>query len=72
MERKVTAAGTGAGLGAALGQVLVWALQRYVWPDGVPEQVSTLVTMLTATAVAVAAGWLARHTPRPDLPMLDR
>lgn len=60
IETKVTAAGAG-----ALVAALVVTLLRHVLGGDVPPAVVDAVNVLVPAAVAFAAGWLARHTPRP-------
>jgi hypothetical protein len=65
IETKVKASTT-AGAFAAL---VLWALDTYVFKDGaVPEVVSAAVDVLVVSIVTFAAGYLAKHTPRPDAP----
>lgn len=37
-----------------------------------PDWVEAIILPLVPTALAAVAGWKARHTPRPDLPMSQR
>lgn len=37
-----------------------------------PDWVEAIILPLVPTALAALAGWKARHTPRPDLPMSQR
>jgi hypothetical protein len=71
VERKVQAGTAGAGVGASVAALALWLVDRYVYTPGttgdVPEALSGLITVGVAAAVAYAAGYLARHTPRPDL-----
>lgn len=63
IETKVSAAT----VATALSGVGVWALQRYVFQGDVPVEVSTAVQILVPALFAFLGGWVARHTPRPDL-----
>jgi hypothetical protein len=71
VERKVQAGTAGAGVGVTIAALALWLVDRYVYTPGtvgdVPDALSAGVTVLVAAVVAYAAGWLARHTPRPDL-----
>lgn len=61
VERKVTAGA----LGAALAGLVVVLLGEHVFSGDAPQIVVDLVYIAVPAAVAFAAGWLARHTPRP-------
>lgn len=37
-----------------------------------PDWVEAITLPLLPTALSAVAGWKARHTPRPDLPMSQR
>jgi hypothetical protein len=63
IETKVTAAT----VGAVLSSLGVWALQTFVFHGDLPLPVSVAVQTLVPGAVAFVSGYLARHTPRPDL-----
>jgi len=62
VETKVKA-GTAAAAAAGLA---MWALGRYVFKGVVPDVVASWVYAIVPAAVTFAAGYLARHTPRPD------
>ncbi len=62
-ELKVSAAAWA----TALSSLAVWALQTYVFKGEVPVPVSAAVQVVIPTFVTFAAGYLAKHTPRPDL-----
>jgi len=64
VETKVQA-GT---LSAAVAGVLLWALQTYVFKDGMPQGVESLVYLAVPALLAGAAGYLAPHTSRPTPP----
>lgn len=56
-------------LSAAAAGVVLWVLQQYVFGGGdVPGGVVSLVYLAVPGVVALAAGWLAPHTPLPPLP----
>ena len=60
VEAKVSASAAG----AALAGVIMWALQTYAFPDGLPEGLQPLLDVAVPALVAFAAGWAAPHTPR--------
>jgi hypothetical protein len=63
IERKVSAAG----LGALIAGALIWALQTWVFKGAVPGILSQLIDWLAPILGALIFGYLAPHTPRPDL-----
>lgn len=63
VEVKVTASS----IAAALTGAGLWALQSYVFHGDVPLPVLAAVQTLVPAVVTFAAGYLAPHTPRPDL-----
>lgn len=62
VETKVKAS-TVAASAAAL---VVWALGTYVFHGAVPEVVAGLVAVVMPALLTFAAGYLARHTARPE------
>jgi len=63
VERKVQAsAAAAAGSGLAL-----YVLGRYVFKGAVPDVVASWVYAIIPGLLTFAAGYLARHTPRPDI-----
>lgn len=60
VETKVQAA-TGAALAAG---ALIWALETYVFSAALPGVLADLIYWLVPALAALAAGWLAPHTPR--------
>jgi len=64
VERKVTAS-TGA---AAVSGLILFVLGRYVFKGAVPDVVASWIYVLVPSAVTFAAGYLAKHTPRPPVP----
>ena len=64
VETKVQAS-TGA---AAVSGLALWALGHYVFKGSVPDVVASWVYVLVPAAVTFAAGYLAKHTPRPAVP----
>lgn len=63
IEYKVSAAT----IGAVLSSLGVWALQKYVFHDDLPLPVSAAVQTLVPAVITFIAGYVAKHTPRPDL-----
>jgi hypothetical protein len=61
VERKVQAS-TAA---AAVSGLALWALGTYVFKGNVPDVVTSWVYVLTPAVITFAAGYLAKHTPRP-------
>ena len=64
VERKVQAS-TAA---AAASGLLLWVLGTYVFKGSVPDVVASWTYATIPALITLAAGYLARHTPRPDLP----
>jgi len=62
VERKVKASTVAAGAAA----LLVWALGTYVFHGAVPEPVQAAVIAVVPALVTLAAGYLAKHTARPE------
>lgn len=58
-------------VGAAVAGVVVWALESFVFGGQVPGAVQAAIDVLVPGAAALAAGWLARHTPRADPAAVD-
>ena len=53
---------------AAVSGLALWALGHYVFKTGVPDVVASWIYVLVPGLLTFAAGYLARHTPRPDIP----
>ena len=51
---------------AAVSGLALWALGRYVFKGTVPDVAASWVYAIVPGVLTFAAGWLARHTPRPD------
>jgi hypothetical protein len=67
-ETKVAAATTAAAVATALSNLVLWVLETYAFHgDAVPSAVSGAVQTLVIAGATFAAGWYAKHTPRPDL-----
>lgn len=67
VETKVTAAS----ITAALVGLALWALNTYAFPSGTPVEVEAVITVAVTYLSTFAAGYLAKHTPRPDLTDVD-
>ena len=63
IEVKVSAAT----IASAVSGLGLWALQTYVFRTDVPLPVVAAVTTVVPAIVTFAAGYMAPHTPRPDL-----
>ena len=63
VEQKVTAS-TAAAAVAGLG---IYLLQRYVFHGDVDPTLASWIYALTPGVLTFAAGYFAKHTPRPDL-----
>jgi hypothetical protein len=64
IERKVQAS-TAA---AAVSGLILWVLGTYVFKGSVPDVVASWTYAIIPALITLAAGYLARHTPRPDIP----
>lgn len=53
---------------AAVSGLALWSLGHYVFKAGVPDVVASWIYVIVPGAVTFGAGYLARHTPRPDVP----
>ena len=53
---------------AAVSGLALWALGHYVFKTGVPDVVASWVYVLVPGVITFAAGYLAKHTPRPVAP----
>jgi hypothetical protein len=51
---------------AAVAGLALWALGKYVFRAGVPDVVASWVYVLVPGVITFAAGYLARHTNRPQ------
>ena len=63
IEVKVSAAT----IASAVSGLGLWALQTYVFRTDVPLPVIAAVQVVVPAIVTFAAGYMAPHTPRPDL-----
>jgi hypothetical protein len=64
VETKVQA-GTAA---AAVSGLALWALGTYVFKGDVPDVVASWIYVIVPGVLTFAAGYLAKHTPRPAAP----
>ena len=64
IETKVKA-GTAAG---AVSGILLWVLGRYVFKGNVPDVAVSWTYAVVPAVITFAAGYLAKHTPRPVTP----
>jgi hypothetical protein len=53
---------------AAVSGLALWALGTYVFKGNVPDVVTSWVYVLTPAVITFAAGYVAKHTPRPVPP----
>jgi hypothetical protein len=55
---------------AAVSGIVLWIIGRYAFKNGaVPDVVASWVYVLVPAAVTFAAGYLAKHTNRPAVPV---
>lgn len=52
---------------AAVSGLALWSLGHWVFKAGIPDVVASWVYVLVPGVLAFTAGYLARHTARPDL-----
>lgn len=69
IEKKVT----WGSVGAYLGGIAIMAVLNAVSSDGglvsaLPDWLEVFVIPVVPAMVAFISGWIAKHTPRPDLP----
>lgn len=71
VEAKVKAASSGAGISGALTVVVMYGLTMIPFIRDMPTEVMLAMLAIVAGAitygVSFVSGYLARHTPRPDL-----
>ena len=53
---------------AAVSGLALWALGRYVFKGDVPDVVASWIYVIVPGVLTFAAGYLAKHTPRPSVP----
>ena len=53
---------------AAVSGLALWSLGHWVFKGTVPDVVASWVYVLVPALITFAAGYLARHTPRPAVP----
>lgn len=57
---------------AAVSGLALWALGRYVFKGSVPDVVASWIYVLVPGVLTFAAGYLARHSPRPPLAPVEK
>lgn len=65
VEAKPLAATGGAGAGVVLAGLVLYLLDRWFGPVAAPIEAG--VALLVPMGLALAGGWWAKHTKRPDL-----
>jgi len=50
---------------AAVSGLALWALGKYVFKGDVPDVVASWIYVIVPGVLTFAAGYLAKHTPRP-------
>ncbi len=53
---------------AAVSGLALYVLGRYVFKGAVPDVVTSWTYAIVPALITFAAGYAARHTPRPDVP----
>lgn len=53
---------------AAVSGLALWTLGHYMFKGSVPDVVASWVYVIVPGVITFAAGYFARHTPRPDIP----
>ena len=53
---------------AAVSGLALWALGKYVFKGDVPDVVASWIYVIVPGVLTFAAGYLAKHTPRPAVP----
>jgi hypothetical protein len=53
---------------AAVSGLALWALGKYVFKGDVPDVVASWIYVIVPGVLTFAAGYLAKHTPRPPVP----
>lgn len=72
VERKVKAAGIATYLGIAAGLGVLNAATDINLIAGLPDWLEVFVAPFIPTVITSLSAYQARHTPRPDLPSLQR
>jgi hypothetical protein len=54
---------------AAVAGLALWALGRYVFKGTVPDVVASWIYAIVPALITFAAGYAAKHTPRPVTPV---
>jgi hypothetical protein len=71
IESKVVAASGATAVSAALTGVTLWALETYVFNGELPAPVWMAAQTVIPAGCSFVAGWVTKHTPRPDLRLDD-
>jgi hypothetical protein len=53
---------------SALSGLALFVLGRYVFKGSVPDAIASWIYVLVPAAITFGAGYMAKHTPRGDLP----
>lgn len=72
VETKVKAASVATYLGLAALLAVLNGIADTNLVSGLPDVIEVLVAPVIPAAIALVAGYVTRHTPRPDLPMSQR
>jgi hypothetical protein len=72
IEAKVKAAGYATYFGLVALLAVLNAVADTNLVTALPDVVEVFVAPMVPAALALVAGWLANHTPRPDLPQSQR
>ena len=72
VEKKVAWAAVWSYLAGLAGLAILNGVADTNLISGLPDTVEVLVAPILPAAIGLVAGYVARHTPRPDLPMSKR
>jgi hypothetical protein len=72
IESKVKAAATWSYLGLVALLAVLNGVSDTNLVTGLPDVVEVLVAPIIPAAIGLVAGYVAKHTPRPDLPAAQR
>lgn len=72
VETKVKAATFAAYFGLVALLAVLNAVADTNLVSALPDYLEVFVAPMVPAALTLVAGWLAKHTPRPDLPSADR
>ena len=54
---------------AAVSGIVLWILGKYVFKGTVPDVIASWTYVLVPAVITFAAGYIAKHTPRPVSPV---